>query len=599
MGFSLRQSIQQKQSIQQRLVISLPPIQWSLLTAYQAGRCGPPPYEPPTFEEDEFTPRFKLEKRRLAEFDGLGHVARMRRVDEANEIFRFAYTRGKDENSGEEKFFYKIPLMRDFNADPDKIKLRISREDYFKATGLLAAVGEMERIARAVPYYGLYKSVVKHLKRYGAKLADAVLVSVDRGGRLPCLILQRALGFASMESLKVDQGGSGDGLDTDKLDDFARRGTLRGKHVLFVDSTVDSGRQINALKKFFEPRQAELGFTGWSLVGSNEHGHDLDHHTNLNWGVNPDETFEDSPELMGIDYDNSRTKVRECPSEASQAIRACLMSVPDGYVYAADGITEQFTHQYSEWKKRRCGRLAEHRKNVKAERVTHRQETKTWRAEQAEAVARDKTERQLECMLASKTWRAILTNESGRYPLEALPDSVPNGQDHTHLNILIVGSGQRDLPEQCAKFVADNLGPHCSFLAGTSEGNPGAVLKATLASAKVANPEVRLYQPGYSEGRTDDMYGGVPVKFADGDKDEMRRQMIADSHAVLALGGGVGTLREVILALEAGKPTLLVKGYGAVATYLLRHKRLAKRPNLIACSNLAQAVEKALALSAA
>lgn len=605
MGFGLRQSITHQ------LVISMPEIQWSLLTAYQSGQAGPPPYVPPTFDEEEFVPVFRALRRKIAGFDQLDHVARMKRVDEVNEAFRFAYTQGEDERSGEKKFYYKIPLLRDFNADVDQIKIRISRAEYYLATGLLKAIGEMERIARAVPYHGLYKSVARHLKRRGATLDQVVLVSVDRGGRLPCLILQRALGLTSMESLKVDQGGSGDGLDQAKVDDFVRRGVLRGKHVLFVDSTVDSGRQINALKKFFAPRQAELGFTDWSIVGSNEYGRSLDErHSDINWGVDPDRTFEDNPELMGIDYDGCHTRIKECPTEASQAIRECLMSVPDGWYYEMADIAEETARQYKEWRKRQRERRAAHRAEVKAGRAAHRKEVRKFRdedkatlaqakAEAAAARQASRVERWLQRILASKAWQRTLAAATGRYPPDVLPDEVPNGQRHDHLNILVVGSGQLDLPADRAQFVAESLGPHCSFLAGTPNGNPGAVLDAALHNPKVPNPEVRLYQPGYRQGQTDGDFGGVPVTFVGGDKDGMRQRMVADAQVVLALGGREGTLREVLLALEAGKPTLVISGYGPVAEFILGHRRLGKHPKLVPCTDLTDAVQRIFSLSAA
>ena len=97
---------------------------------------------------------------------------------------------------------------------------------------------------------GLYKTVITYLeKNYNVGLGAVVLVSIDRGGRIPCLVLQHALGLPSMESLKVDQGSGR--LDEDKLREFEHKGVLRGKHVLFVDSTVDSGRQIRVLERYF------------------------------------------------------------------------------------------------------------------------------------------------------------------------------------------------------------------------------------------------------------------------------------------------------------------------------------------------------------
>ena len=92
----LGMSMSLRQSLTQRLVVSMPEIQWSLLQAYKKGVIGPPPYVEPTFEEEDFTPHLKLVQSKIEGFESLNHVARMRLVDEANEIFRFAYTRGID-----------------------------------------------------------------------------------------------------------------------------------------------------------------------------------------------------------------------------------------------------------------------------------------------------------------------------------------------------------------------------------------------------------------------------------------------------------------------------------------------------------------------
>ncbi|MDZ4221541.1 MAG: hypothetical protein U1C18_01555, partial [Patescibacteria group bacterium] len=334
-------SLSRRQSLTQRLVISMPDTQWSLLQAYQNGFVGgPPPYVEPTFEEEDFTPRLKLKQSRIEGFESLDHVERMRLVDEANEIFRFAYTRGIGEDDDKKKGYFKIPFMRDRNIMDaydgiDKIKKRISRAEYERAIAMLESVGEMERITRAIPYYGLYRAAVKHLRRsHKVGIEQTVLVSIDRGGRLPCLILMRALGLTEMHSLKVDQGGGQ--LDEDKLEEFAKNGTLKQKHVLFVDSTVDSGRQIRVLVKYFDSDtwRSRLGHSSWSIVGSNEYNQNLYHHCNVNWGVDPDITFEDKPELMGIDYaPGTYTKVVDRPTEASETIRKALLAIPDGYIY--------------------------------------------------------------------------------------------------------------------------------------------------------------------------------------------------------------------------------------------------------------------------
>ena len=169
MGMYLSQQLQ--------LTISLPPMNWSMVNA---------------FEEDakrQFTFPLTIKRYRLEDFDALEHEARMARIDEFNEIFRFAYTRGRDEQTGKERYFYKIPLVRDYNIEIDDIKVRISRAEYERATAILESVGLMERIARAVPYRTLFVTVRENLaKEFNVSLDDAVIVGVDRGGRLPAII---------------------------------------------------------------------------------------------------------------------------------------------------------------------------------------------------------------------------------------------------------------------------------------------------------------------------------------------------------------------------------------------------------------------------
>ncbi len=599
MGMSMGFSMSQRQTMSMTIQVNMPSIQWSLLQAYTTYGAAPPPYVEPTFEEEEFTPRLKLEHQRIADFESHDHLERMKRIDEANELFRFAYTRGRDSNSGEEKYFYKIPLLRDRNImndpnDIDRIKIKISRAEYERACAILEAVGELERIARAIPYHELYQSVVKHLRKIKIGIDNIVLVSVDRGGRIPCIILQRALNFERMYSLKVDQGGRG--LDEDRLYEFAKNGTLSGKHVLFVDSTVDSGRQIRALEPYFDSVEwkQKFGHQSWSIIGSNEYAQNLDHHQNINWGVDPDQTFEDDPKLMGIDYaPGNHTKVVECPSETSQAIRKCLLAVPDGYVYVAVDINEQLETQRKKWQQRQKERKAEHRKQVKERKTAHQQEVTAYRQKKVVIDEAEKVERELERITSSKRWKQLMATHQ-TLPVEVLPAAIQNGQAHNLHNVLIVGSGRQDLPEATARFVADNLGAHCSLFAGTDDGNPGAVLKAVLNSEKVPQPEVRLYQPEYARSSSAGTFGNAPVVFVGPEKKDMRRQMISDSHAILALGGAEGTLREVLMALHMGKTTVIVEGYGPMAAYVLGSKRLRKRANLKVCYGVAQAVQTIL-----
>ncbi|MDO8624640.1 MAG: hypothetical protein Q7R47_01050, partial [Candidatus Diapherotrites archaeon] len=557
---------------------------------------GPPPYVEPSFDEEVFSPVVKLgDPQKIPGFDALSHVERMKVVDKANEVFRFTYATDRGGKKGE-TYYYKVPLHRNYEAHPEKIRVRITKRECDRGYAIVEAAGEIERIVRAIPYYGLYTAVKRHLREdYGVGLDDIVLVSVDRGGRIPCIVLQRALGLPTMHSLKVDQGGSG--VDNEKLEQFAAEGTLRGKHVLFVDSTVDSGRQIEALKRHFDTKtmRTQLGFTSWSIVGSNDHNRNLSHHQNVDWGVDPDGTFEDKPSLMGIDYaPHSRTKVVDCPSQASEAIRRHILAVPNGMAFDFANVDRQIKTQFARWKAHQRERLKEHRQEVFKGHALHREEVRKFREERKKQSAVEKFENRLGRIVTSKRWRE-LRDRHQHLPVEQLPEIIPNGTTHAFHNILVVGRGTQNLPDVSARFLADNLGSHCSFFAGTPDGNPGAVLRAALASTRITTPEVRLYQPEHARGSAAG-FGGFPVTFVD-NKDDMRRQMIADAHAVLVLGGAEGTLREVLLSFDAGKPVVIIRGYGPVATYVLGTKRLASRSNCIVVENLRSAAEKILSMS--
>lgn len=168
---SLSLSLSQKTVLEQSYVISLPSINWSLVNA---------------FEEDSqhrFTFPLTIKRYKLENFDALDHEARMKLVEEVNEIFRFVYTRGRNERTGKENGYFKIPLVRDYNIRIDDIKIRISRTEYKRATAIIENVGQMERIARAIPYHTLLTNISEHLaKEYNVPIADTVIVGVDRGG---------------------------------------------------------------------------------------------------------------------------------------------------------------------------------------------------------------------------------------------------------------------------------------------------------------------------------------------------------------------------------------------------------------------------------
>ncbi len=577
---------------QQTIVVAMPPIQWSLVSAFNTGSIDPPPYVPPNFEEAEFLPKLRLELRRVEDFELLTHASRMRAVDTLNRVFRFAYARGRNAHD-EEKGYYKIPLLRSRHVDADEIKIRITAAEYEYAVAVCTAVGDLERIARAVPYYALYTSVLQHLKRMGATLSQTVLVAVDRGGRIPCLILQRALGVDTHYSLKVDQNGYGDGLDLDRLTDFAERAIVRGKHVLFVDSTVDSGRQIQVLRQYFDDArwQSKLGHLGWSIVGSNEYGSAVAlNHTDLNWGVDPDVTFEDNPELMGVDYaPNNRTKTVECECVMSRAIRSRLLAVPDGYYYAADDIETQIVAQRAQWEARQLERQDELAKLRAREREEYQKRKAELPTLRLSLDPRDKLEARLVKMLASRRWKksaaryAQLPEEDLILPLLGIPA--------TQKKVLIIGDGRREtLSDLSAQYVAMSLVPSAVLTAGTTGGNPGKVLGCAVHLFGDAST-AQVYAP---EGETQLFSRGFTQRFVGQDKDQMRRQMIREADVVLALGGLTGTLREALIAFEHEKPLIVIDGYGPVADCLAENKVMRRRAHLIVCSDLIEAVSEAL-----
>ena len=556
MGMSMSMGVYQTQSLRQEQVCiaTLPPVNWSLLRAFGRDRRR----------------GFVVKRARAGGYDELDHESRMKLIDQANEVFRFVYTRGTNERTGKQRDYFKVPLVRNRNIEPDEIKIRISAAAYERATAIVANTGEMERIARAIPYHGLLVTVREHLATaHKVSLEDAVLVGVDRGGRLPAIILGRALDCKDVFFLKVDQGGKA--LDEEHLSEFAAAGSFRGKHVLFVDSTVDSGRQIQVLREYFDNEQwrQNLGHRSWSIVGSNENGKCLYKHLDVNWGVDPDETFEDNPLLMGVDYaPGCLTKVVEKPSKTSRKIRKIILDVPDGFVFDLSDVSEQ---------------IAAQRK----------------KAYEARAQKKLCYEAELEYVriIATKLWQDA-TKKKGAAPCASLPQVIPNGVPHQFRNILVIGSGKAtDIPQQAANLVADSLGTHNSFFAGTPDGNPGMVLKTILG--RVTNPEVRLYQPGRRKGKTVDSFGGAPVIFAGKLKEEMRYKMVKDSHVALVFGGAEGTLREVLLLLRCGKPVVVIKGWGAIPTYLLASKKFSVSPHIKMCEGVAEAIQAVLELTKA
>jgi len=311
MTLSLRSVV----AIQQQIV-SAPPTNWSLVDAY----------------EEEGNKGCGLSKKKLEGLEKLGIEERLKRIDDANEPFRYEYVqRGRK--------FFKVPLVRNYNIHPEDISIRISGSEYRQATKLLEKAGKVQRIVRAVPYSEIRHTLIDHVASKDIDLDDVVIVGIDRGGRLPTNIVRKALGKNIAYFLKVDQGGRM--IDDERIKRFTDDGTFRGKYIIFVDSTVDSGRQIAALSKYFddEDLKAEIGHRGWIVAGSNEYGKSLEDHINIDWGLDPDSTFEDNPQLMGVDYGRSHTKVRACGNKMSTELKSALLEVPGGTILDTQSIT--------------------------------------------------------------------------------------------------------------------------------------------------------------------------------------------------------------------------------------------------------------------
>ena len=553
MSLSMSHSMQLRHQLRLEPLVTMPQSNWSMIKA---------------FEEDaarEF--RFPLAAKRgkFEGFDVLDHVERLRRIDEANMVFRFAYTRGANPKTGRPSGYFKIPLLRDHHVEIKDIKKRVTRAEYERAVAIQECVGQMERIAHAIPYHSLLTEVQKHLrKKYTTDINNAVVVGVDRGGRLPAIIMGRALNHQQVFYLKVDQGGGQ--LDLDRLEEFAKDGIFQGKHVLFVDSTVDSGRQIEVLRRYFDDSgwQSKLGFQSWSIVGSNENGESLYKHLNINWGVDPDQTFEDNPTLMGVDYaPGSHCRVVEVPSETSEKIRKVILDVPDGFVYDLTDIDEQI----AEYRRK----LADHAKEEKSVAVSNR--------------LISSINREIGVALDSKAW-AKARSHASTMTIGDLSETGIARTENQITNLLIVGSGREpsEISDEVAEFIVKHLGEKYRFCAGTPHGNPGTVLrKATCYHPS----DVRLYQPGNSTDNEEQS----TTYFVGNDKQGMRKQMVSDAAAVLVLGGGEGTLNEVILSLVMGKLVFLVRGWGPVPAYVGSRMKFLKMSNLRMCASLVEAVQ--------
>jgi len=537
MSFGMSMGMSLSQSLTQQLVVSMPPTNWSLLDAFR--------------DEGDTPLRFKKVQ---LDVSAMSLEDRLRAVDNANEVFRFAYTRAESEDGERKGRHYKIPLMRDYNVEIEDIKIPISKEEYERATSILNGAGRFQRIARAVPYSQLNQDVNQFVQSYGCSLDDVVVVGIDRGGRLPSFVLREALGKADGYTLKVDQaGGSSGELDRDKLNELIEKGVLKDRFIVFVDSTVDSGRQIEVLRRYFDSDdwKARIGHKGWGVVGSNENGQSLYNHKNINWGLNPDESFEDNPNLMGVDYaPGSHTRVVDYPTESSEAIKNALLEVPRGIVLDLSNLQDlmRIKKAYS----------------------------------------------QIDKSLKSKSWQKAedTRRDLGVSGIEvAVSEYQPTQPTQPKRKLLVIGNGREvTLKDEEVDYIADSLSSLYDIIAGTPEGNPGRVLDRFSQRKKLSS---QLYQPTYSRSDFDEKgVFGSPINFHGETKEEFRENLVQSADAVLVLGGNEGTLRETILSVYAGKPVYVLSKYGAVGNYVEQSKSLRQNQNLQVVDSLPEVVQK-------
>ncbi|GEM_PF-1734191 len=467
-GLSLRMTHSIKQTI------SLPPTNWSLVDAYKA-------------EEDKGC---KLPKKQIEGLDHLPLESRLKQVDAANEIFRFAYTQ-------EGKKYYKVPLLRNRNVEIDDIAVKITKAEYTLAIEVLEKAGAVQRIVRAVPYSEIRESILDHLAEKEVDLDNVVLVGIDRGGRLPTHIVRTALGKSQAYFLKVNQGNHD--LDEVRLQTFIDHKTLKGKYVVFIDSTVDSGRQIRALKKYFEDDDFKkaIGHEGWVVIGSNDTAESLDDHVNIDWGLDPDQSFEDNPQLMGVDYAEKYTKVKACGNRMSTDLRNMLLEVPKGIF------------------------------------LDYGQQTPAPQAKKQPAA-----ETPAYTVTGNIVHGGIV--EFGKEPKR----------------LVIVGDGkQQTVTDQDARNLALKIEHGFHVVAGTPNGNPGYILE--LVSQYPQKQGTTLVQPKYQEGQTPQ--NGFDVVYEGATKGEFRDALVSKGDVVLALPGNEGTWEDIQRALASKKPTIVVK----------------------------------------
>jgi len=109
------------------------------------------------------------------------------------------------------------------------------------------------------------KRMAALLKKENINPKDVIFVGVDRGGRIPTLLLRKALGIKDVQFLRLGRGEVSPFFHY--ILNMAKKGKWKGKVVLFVDSTAKTGHQRQQIKDFFNSRAGKsIGVKGWRLV---------------------------------------------------------------------------------------------------------------------------------------------------------------------------------------------------------------------------------------------------------------------------------------------------------------------------------------------
>ena len=226
------------------------------------------------------------------------------------------------------------------------------------------------------------------------------------------------------------------------------------------------------------------------------------------WGLDPDEAFEDNPELMGVDYDGM-TKVRACGNKMSTELKHALLEVPKGYIL-----------------------------------------------EVKKPVVQPKPTITTPVQLSSlKPF-----GNTGYFPPQEALKQLEEMVEIPAKTLLIIGDGQDvTIDEQTARAIALKVEHGFEVMAGTPDGNPGYMLE--LISQYTENRGITLVQPAYMQGRA--KTNGFRVIYEGDTKDAFRDCLVSKADVVLAIGGNDGTWSEIQRAVAAGKPTVVIKDSGS------------------------------------